>query len=583
MKKIAIIFITALILFQGCVCLDEDGETLSGACALLHLMTCMAYGDCFPEAPEPAPCLRPLVCFQNCIPIQENGSFEAVSSNPVGWYGDKNINSNFPVCDGSLALEFKATTPDGPSGSRSSQVYQVYDYQQLVPEDMRSTFRRVRVQAGFGIFLPDDQDDNQFGIQISAYSGDKSAFPLVGDPESFPISTSDYNRIDGTSVTLFYNINGAEIQQLNAEFTLPEGTDFFVVYLEAYENNINDIGSDEFLDHNVDMVQVAIDAGNAPPYARDDRYYIMQNTIGTLTVLGNDNDFNSYIDKQSLAVVRNPQNGVIEGVVNGRILYIPNPNFFGEDSLSYTVADEEGLVSNEAEVKIIVLEVNQAPVAVDDNYPLPENGLLIVPSPIGVLANDTDANNDELTAVLVTDAAQGFLTLDPTGAFTYNAFELFSGSDSFTYRATDGSDTSNIAVVTITREGVLSYDIGVVTQASNDVFIVGQSSLVFFNVLVGNYGGDEAHGIVIENPIPEGFTYQGNERSTGSYDAETGIWQLGSLVSGPFATLRIHLTAPDVEGSYSNIAAITGGLEFDFNPDNNQDTVTVNFKLVEMV
>ena len=88
------------------------------------------------------------------------------------------------------------------------------------------------------------------------------------------------------------------------------------------------------------------------------------------------------------------------------------------------------------------------PVAVADAYSVVGGGTLTVPAP-GVLGNDTDADGDTLTAQLVSTTTQGALTLNPNGAFTYVAPDGAAGSDSFSYRANDGTD-SNTVTVTIT-------------------------------------------------------------------------------------------------------------------------------------
>ena len=67
-----------------------------------------------------------------------------------------------------------------------------------------------------------------------------------------------------------------------------------------------------------------------------------------------------------------------------------------------------------------------------------------------MLANDTDADGDTLTAVLVTGPSHGSLTLNANGSFTYTPAADFTGSDSFTYKANDGTADSNVATVNIT-------------------------------------------------------------------------------------------------------------------------------------
>ena len=92
---------------------------------------------------------------------------------------------------------------------------------------------------------------------------------------------------------------------------------------------------------------------------------------------------------------------------------------------------------------------NSSPAATDDDYAVDEDNSLTI-SLLGVLTNDTDGDGDPLTAVLVTDATDGTLTLNSDGSFTYDPDPDFNGTDTFTYVANDGTADSNIATVTIT-------------------------------------------------------------------------------------------------------------------------------------
>lgn len=96
--------------------------------------------------------------------------------------------------------------------------------------------------------------------------------------------------------------------------------------------------------------------------------------------------------------------------------------------------------------------VNHAPVAVDDRFAVVSGGTVAVQPP-GVLANDTDADGDPLTAVLASPPTHGALTLNPAGSLTYVPNAGFIGTDAFTYRANDGKAMSNLAAVTITVAG----------------------------------------------------------------------------------------------------------------------------------
>ncbi|WP_173179852.1 MopE-related protein [Desulfosarcina ovata] len=97
------------------------------------------------------------------------------------------------------------------------------------------------------------------------------------------------------------------------------------------------------------------------------------------------------------------------------------------------------------------------PDAIDDTYNVDEDTALVVTSTEGVLENDTDADGDALTAILVDVPQHGTLipdtggyVLNPDGSFTYEPNENFYGEDSFTYYVNDGVYDSTVALVTLT-------------------------------------------------------------------------------------------------------------------------------------
>jgi VCBS repeat-containing protein len=93
---------------------------------------------------------------------------------------------------------------------------------------------------------------------------------------------------------------------------------------------------------------------------------------------------------------------------------------------------------------------NTAPVAADDDYSTNEDTELTG----SVLSNDSDVDGTPLTAVKVSDPAHGTLTLNSNGSFTYTPAADYNGIDSFTYKANDGIDNSDVATVTITVNAV---------------------------------------------------------------------------------------------------------------------------------
>ena len=188
-----------------------------------------------------------------------------------------------------------------------------------------------------------------------------------------------------------------------------------------------------------------------PPVAANDTYTTPQNT--TLTVaapglLANDSDPSG--NPLTAALVTGPANGTLTLNPNGSFSYTPKAGFSGADSFTYRDSDGT-LLSNTATVALTVTQTvtQQPPVAANDTYTTPQNTTLTVAA-TGLLANDSDPSGNPLTAALVTGPANGTLTLNPNGSFSYTPKAGFSGADSFTYRDSDGTLLSNTATVALT-------------------------------------------------------------------------------------------------------------------------------------
>ena len=117
-----------------------------------------------------------------------------------------------------------------------------------------------------------------------------------------------------------------------------------------------------------------------------------------------------------------------------------------EDLFEYQITDGIA-VSNPGTLTITIQGINDEPAAESDFATVNENGS--VTDDVGVLANDTDAEGDALTAFLIADPAYGTVAFSSDGTYTYTPAAGFSGIDSFTYQAFDGTVFSNEAAVTI--------------------------------------------------------------------------------------------------------------------------------------
>ncbi len=218
----------------------------------------------------------------------------------------------------------------------------------------------------------------------------------------------------------------------------PDAVGTYVVNLEVSDSDLTDS----------DQVMVAAAAPNVPPNAdAGPDQNVRTGRPVTLDGCGSNDPDNGPGPLTFLwTMVSLPAgSGVILAAADTCLLTF-TPDVDGTYVLNLTVSDGELTDSDQ----VMVIAGNQAPVAVDDSYTVDEDGAPTVNAATGVLANDSDADGDPLTAVLSLNVTNGTLSLNADGSFTYTANPNFNGTDTFTYRANDGALNSNEATVTIT-------------------------------------------------------------------------------------------------------------------------------------
>jgi VCBS repeat-containing protein len=251
----------------------------------------------------------------------------------------------------------------------------------------------------------------------------------------------------------------------------------------SYTPSANYNGPDSFTyrandgeaDSHVATVSITVKAVNDLPVAANDSYATNENTPITVPaagILGNDTDTEG--GSLQAVLVDGPDGGTVTLNANGGFTYTPAAGFDGTDTFTYRASDGAGL-SNLATVTIVVNAGNDPPIAVNDSYGATEDSPLAVAAAAGVLRNDSDAEGGPLQAILVNGPAHGTLTLNADGSFVYTPPDDFNGSDSFTYRTSDGSTLSNEALVLITVNAVndapVAFDQSVVTLKDTAITI----------------------------------------------------------------------------------------------------------------
>ncbi len=203
---------------------------------------------------------------------------------------------------------------------------------------------------------------------------------------------------------------------------------------------------------------------NDCPVAVNDAYEAVEDTelvVPAVTgILANDTDE----EGNTITIVSNtqPEHGLLVLNADGSFSYLPDADYCGADSFSYNVTDGICDTPVSATVSINVACVNDCPTATDDSATVDEDGSVAIP----VVANDQDIENDPLSVGSFANGANGVVTQNGDGTLTYTPNANFCGTDSFTYKLTDGicdqaswdEGTVTVTVSCVNDEPVASGD-----------------------------------------------------------------------------------------------------------------------------
>ncbi|NNM16752.1 MAG: tandem-95 repeat protein, partial [Bacteroidia bacterium] len=206
--------------------------------------------------------------------------------------------------------------------------------------------------------------------------------------------------------------------------------------IDTFTYVVCDLGLPVYCDTAVVTINVTL--SNVPPVVVNDTVSTNEDTPVTISVLSNDFDPDNNIDTSSISIVSGPLNGTaVLDTVTGEILYTPNPNFNGVDSLVYQFCDTGmPIYCDSATVYINVLPVNDPPIAVNDAVTVNEDN----PITVSVSTNDTDldGNLDTLSVTIISAPNNGTALVNAaTGNITYTPNSNFNGVDTIVYQICD--------------------------------------------------------------------------------------------------------------------------------------------------
>jgi len=389
-----------------------------------------------------------------------------------------------------------------------------------------------------------------------AACGDNNNVPPVADADisattnedtvvSIPLTDSD---LEGNALTYAIVANPT-----NGTVTLTDN-------IASYIPNANYNGSDNFTykvnDGTVDSapvtVGITITAVNDDPVAADAiSATTNEDTATPITLTGSDTDG----DTLSYSLVAQPANGIVT-LTDNIASYIPNTNYNGNDSFSFKVND--GTVDSAlATVSITITAANDAPVA--DAISATTNEDTVA----SVTLTGSDLEGNALTYAINVSPTNGAVTLSGNTA-TYIPNTNYNGSDSFTFKANDGTVDSAPATVSITITAVSDAPVADAISAT-----VIEDAVASITLTGSDADGDTLTYAIVASPANgtvtlsgETVTYTPNPNYSGS-DSFTFKVNDGTVDS---ATVDVSITVIAVNDAPVAGAGITA--------TTNEDTAT---------
>ncbi len=314
---------------------------------------------------------------------------------------------------------------------------------------------------------------------VSATVGTPITFSVLGndsDPDGTLAANTTTNLSSPSGGTLANNGNGT--------FTYtPSSTGNFSFTYTVKDN--------DGLDSNLATVNINVSVPvpvNNPPTANPDSANTKAGTPVTLNIVSNDSDSDGTVIPSTVDLDPNTagfqssytvsDQGTFTADASGNVTFTPLPTFAGTSTIPYTINDDDGAPSNQANISVTVAP-NQPPVAANDSAETLSN----TPVTLTVVSNDTDPdgsiNNASVDLDPATPGIQNTYTKEGEGTFTVNASGIvtftpannFSGISTIPYTVNDNlgktSNPANISITVVNRPPVANNDIAATTSGTS--------------------------------------------------------------------------------------------------------------------
>jgi large repetitive protein len=321
-------------------------------------------------------------------------------------------------------------------------------------------------------------------------------------------SDIDNNKDNNSHAQVDAPKNGTMVLDPNGNFTYNPMPNFFGIDTMSYR--VCDLGTPALCD--TALIIVNVSNVNDAPRANVDEGMVLVNGSTNVVILSNDTDADGVLTNvnTTITIDEAPKHGVASVNPDGTILYTPNTDYVGKDTLIYKLCDNgTPQLCDTAIVFISISATNNAPIANVDGITIPEDTTVVS---IPVLTNDADDQILTASNISITDAPNhGTAVINPNGTIGYTPNANYNGRDTLIYRVCDNGTPAlcDTAIVFIDVTA-LPNDAPV---AVNDT-IAGPEDLVITNTVATNDTDKDSnlnptsfvtidmptHGTIVMNP-----------------------------------------------------------------------------------
>ena len=269
---------------------------------------------------------------------------------------------------------------------------------------------------------------------------------------------------------------------------------------------------------------------NDAPIAGADAASTAEDTPVTITVLTNDDDGDPELTQTLTVTGASAGHGSITVNGSNQLVYTPDANFNGADTISYVLSD--GTTTTTGTVSVTVNPGNDAPVALNGSASGTEDNPIVVD--VSALISDVDGNTLTVTSAT---SPNGSVSINGT-KLTFAPTANFNGSTSISYTVNDGSGAPNAtasASIAITVAAV--NDAPSFTAGATASFALNEGETTGYDV--GTVGATDVDDVALSYAILSGnnaglFAINSSgliELARPADDAEIGNYQLAVRVT----------------------------------------------------